>query len=133
MLNLKILAIEDDDESAKLINEILGGYFILKVVSSGEEALDNIGQFGPDIVLLDRKLPGISGDEVGKRILEDEFLKDVKIVMVSSLSTQEDIKDGFFAGADYYLPKPFDHDQLLALIERIINAKVTDQAGNRYL
>lgn len=132
-MNLKILAVEDEEESAILIQEILGSYFDLKVVSTGEEALEVVNPFKPDIVLLDRKLPGISGDEVGKQILANEYLQDIKIVMVSSMATQEDIKGGFNAGADYYLPKPFDHDQLLALIERIINAKISERVKDRYL
>lgn len=132
-MNLKILAVEDDEESAKLIKEILGPYFELEVATTGEEALEIVDQFKPDIVLLDRRLPGISGDEVGKQILAKESLQNVKIVMVSSLAEQEDIKTGFFAGADFYLPKPFDHDQLLALVERIINAKINENIKDRYL
>ena len=133
IMNLKILAVEDDEESAHLIEDILNAYFETKIVLSGEEALEVVNQFKPDIVVLDRILPGISGDEVAKQILANEYLQDVKIVMVSSLTSQEDIKQGFIAGADYYLPKPFDHDQLLALIERIINAKISEGVKDRYL
>ena len=132
-MNLKILSVEDDKQSAKLVKEILGPYFEVEVAYSGEEALEIIDRFIPDIVLLDRKLPGMSGDDFGKAILSREDLRHVKIVMVSSLSTQEDIKKGFFAGADYYLPKPFDHDQLLSLIERIINARINQNVKERYL
>ena len=132
-MNLKILSVEDDRQSAKLVKEILSPHFDVKVAYSGEEALEIINSFIPDIVLLDRKLPGMSGDDLGKAILSRENLRHVKIVMVSSLSTQQDIKEGFFAGADYYLPKPFDHDQLLALIERIINAKINQDVKDRYL
>ncbi len=131
-MKLKILAVEDNEKSAKLISKILGEFFELKIVFSGEEALEAVDQFYPDIVLLDRSLPGISGDEVGKQILANKNLPDVKIVMVSALNTQEDIKEGFTAGADYYLPKPYDRNQLLALIERIINAKINESVKDRY-
>ena len=121
--DLKILVVEDNEQSAKLIKEIIDELFKVMIVKSGEEALRIIPEFPPDIVLLDRMLPGISGDEVVKRILADDNLKNVKIVMVSSMITRDDIKSGFFAGADYYLPKPFDHDQLLSLINRIISSR----------
>lgn len=133
MMNLKILSVEDDKQSAKLVKEILSPHFEVEVAYSGEEALEIIDRFIPDIVLLDRKLPGMSGDEFGKAILSRADLRHAKIVMVSSLSTQEDIKEGFFAGADYYLPKPFDHDQLFSLIERIVNAKINQNVKERYL
>jgi DNA-binding response OmpR family regulator len=122
-IDCKILVVEDNEQSAKLIKEIIEEHFSIRIVGSGEEALQAIPEFSPDIILLDRMLPGISGDEVIREILAKPDLKDVKIVMISSMITTNDIQSGFFAGADYYLPKPFDHDQLLSLINRIISSK----------
>ncbi len=122
-IDCNILVVEDNEQSAKLIKEILRDHFKVRIVGTGEEALEVIPEFPPQIILMDRMLPGISGDEVVRQVLSKPELKDIKIVMVSSMITRDDIKSGFFAGADYYLPKPFDHDQLLSLINRIISSK----------
>ena len=132
MLSIKILVITGDKQSAKLFEEILAPFYHLKIVPTGEEALTTATRFLPDIILLDRELPGMSGDAVGKQISEDADLQPVKIVMISQQTSQEDIREGFFSGADYYLTKPLDREQLLALIERIINARVSDPVRNRY-
>lgn len=108
----KIMIVDDDPTNIEIVTEILEDSYEIKSVYSGEEALEEIYSFKPDIVLLDIMMPGIDGYEVCKIIRADERIKDITILLVSAKAMAKEMKKGFEVGADDYITKPFEHDDL---------------------
>ncbi len=112
----RILCIDDDVENLKLLKTALerDGYFVI-TTTSGEEALDRMDQWNPDLVLLDRNMPVISGPEVLKKLRSQANYTSV--IFVSADATPNLIADCLLGGADDYVKKPFSFVELLARIK----------------
>jgi DNA-binding response OmpR family regulator len=91
--------------------------------SDGFEALDAVAQVSPDLVVLDRMLPGIDGAEVCRRI---RAIGAVPIIMLTAMGSTEDRISGLEAGADDYLTKPFSPKELVLRVQSILRRSVTD-------
>ena len=115
----KILVVDDEPQNAQIMREILSFYknFEYRISMSGEQALEDIKQYYPDIILLDIMMPGLNGYEVCEKIREQEDHKFTKIIMVSGLSMIADRLKGYAVGADDYITKPFVEDELIAKLE----------------
>lgn len=110
----KVLIVDDDLINLEFISEILRPEFELAMSTTGEEALALIHQFKPEVVLLDLMMPGIDGYEVCRNIRDDKSLSLVKIILVTARALLSEKLKGYEAGADDYLTKPFEHEELLA-------------------
>jgi len=110
----KILIIEDDPSIGKLLRRalLLEGYEA-RLVQDGLEGLRAFQEEKPDLIILDLMLPGIDGIEVCKRIREES---DVPILMLTARDSVDDRVLGLDSGADDYVVKPFDIDELLARV-----------------
>jgi len=86
----------------------------------GDEAMARIRELNPDVVLLDIVMPGLGGPETLERILR--WNRDAKVVMASSVGTDESVHDCLAAGARTFLVKPFTRDDLIATLRRVVNA-----------
>ena len=119
----RILLVEDDPRDIELIMEALGDYKLANeviVANDGEEAMDYLycrGNFksrlsgNPAVVLLDLKLPKVSGMEVLKQIRSDEKLKVIPIVILTSSREERDLIESYKLGINAYVVKPVDfHD-----------------------
>lgn len=114
----KILVVEDDDGIAEFeILELEHEGFELKRAVNGREALEFFDEFKPDIILLDVMLPELSGLEVLRRIRKTS---DVPVIMVSARGETYDKVNGLDAGADDYISKPFEIEELLARLRAVI-------------
>ncbi len=113
-MTTKILIIEDDPSIGKLLRRalLLEGYEA-RLVKNGLEGISAFHEENPDLIILDLMLPGIDGIEVCKRIREDS---DTPILMLTARDTVEDRVLGLDSGADDYVVKPFDIDELLARV-----------------
>jgi DNA-binding NarL/FixJ family response regulator len=114
-----ILVVDDDERFRVLIESVLEhlGYAVV-AASTGEEALEVASESPPQLVILDVRLPGISGYEVC-RALREEFGGGLPIIFVSGERTQSfDRVAGFFIGGDDYLVKPFALDDFAARVRR---------------
>jgi len=116
----RILVVDDDQTNLKFLTEILEDTYQLLSVSTGEEALNTIHEFNPKIVLLDIMLPGVSGYDVCREIRSDQGLSEVKIILISAKAMVSEKQKGFEAGADDYITKPFDHEELLVKVQTIL-------------
>lgn len=118
MILQKILIVDDDDNIAELIQLYLKKEsFDSEKAASGEEALRLFPVYQPDLVLLDLMLPGIDGYEVCRRIRQ---ISQVPIIMLSARGEVFDKVLGLKLGADDYIQKPFDPNELVARIYAVL-------------
>ncbi len=131
MLLKKLVIAEDDDAVAHLVAASLGdaGFLCLRA-RDGEEALNLTRSELPDTLVLDVMMPKIDGIEVCKRLKSDVLLSRVPILMLTSLAGVDDRVAGFEAGADDYLPKPFDLRELAARVNALIRQSRRDRYRN---
>ncbi len=132
----KILVIEDEQDIADLFEaqfKILGHEVVL--CGNGQEAISRIQQESFDIFVIDRMLPGASGIEICRFIRNYLETKTHPILMVTALSSPENIVEGLDAGADDYITKPFDLKIFMArfrsLLRRVeVSNSIGQQKGN---
>ena len=103
----------DDVEIAKRILARMGRKWDLETAPRGEVALELLhsGTDLPSLILLDLKMPGMSGFDVLHKIRADERMKHIPVILVTSSSLEADEKKGYEAGADAFLHKAFDIDR----------------------
>jgi DNA-binding response OmpR family regulator len=99
------------------------GYHVM-TANRGEDALDMICQYKPDLVLLDIMLPGIDGYEVCEIVRLNPNYRDVKIMFLTAKGREVDIKRGLALGADAYITKPFSNVALIAKVKEILEKPV---------
>ena len=112
----KILAVDDNSINLAIIEELLENQYNLITVSTGIDALKVAHEFQPDLIILDIMLHGMNGYEVCQEIRENSSLSHTKIIMVSAKAMTSDRLKGYQIGADDYLAKPFDAEELLAKV-----------------
>ncbi len=113
----RILIIDDAELSREVLDKVLRDEYELEFAENGEEGLAKLDWFSPDIVLLDIMMPGLDGYEVCRRIKASPVGDFTQIIIVSAKTSTEERLLGFKAGADGYVAKPFDADELLATIQ----------------
>ncbi len=119
---MKILVVEDDKKIAHLLElELAHEGYEVKVVHDGYDALIEVENFNPHVVLLDILLPSLSGKEIAKRIRER--YPDLGIIMLTALGDVKDKVEAFNLGADDYVVKPFSIEELLARIQAVLRRK----------
>ncbi len=112
----KILAVDDNPTNLAVIEELLGSQYDLITVSTGQDALKLAEEFRPDLILLDIMMSGIDGYEVCRRIRMNSSLRYTRIIIVSAKAMVSERLEGYQAGADDYLTKPYDAEELLAKV-----------------
>lgn len=133
----RVLVVEDDAEMVELMQNMLSLVRCdVQVAHSGEEALDLLHQEASagreiDLVLLDIMVPGMDGYEVVARVKADPLLRDTAIIMTTALNSVSDKTLGLGLGADDYLTKPFDPQELLARIDAVMRIRRSEQAAHR--
>ncbi len=128
-----ILVVEDEGDLARLLrHNIEREGYKCRLAADGREALAEIQARPPDLILLDRMLPGVSGDEVLAQVRRDPRLATTPIIMLTAKADESDELVGFALGADDYISKPFSMKLVLArmaaLFRRRENASA-DAAG----
>lgn len=126
----KILIVDDDLIITKLLQVILGKEgFITRVASSGEEALEEVKKDGPDLVLLDLVMPGLSGTETLKSIRT--FNAEVIVIVITAYPSFKSSAEAMRSGAYDYLVKPFDIDEVLFTVKRAIEKRELQKSIER--
>ena len=119
----KILVIDDENN----IREILAEFFTLqgfdvKTAENGKEGLNIFNEFHPDVALVDLLMPVMNGFETIKHIKSKETTKYIPIIMITArgqVSTEQEVLE---LGADYFLNKPFNPNDLLENVQRILGS-----------
>jgi DNA-binding response OmpR family regulator len=122
----KILVVDDEAKNVKLLEALLlpRGYTVVKAYN-GEEALQQVQQEQPDLILLDVMMPLLDGFEVCKRLKENDETRLIPVVIMTALGQVEDRVKGIEAGADDFLTKPVHRDELMARIRTSLRLKRT--------
>jgi DNA-binding response OmpR family regulator len=118
LIPMRVLVVEDH---ARLALTVARGLrqagMAVDVVFDGREALDHIAVTGYDVLVLDRDIPQVHGDEVARRLAHDGT--ETKILMLTAAGATEDRVRGLDLGADDYLPKPFEFPELVARVRAL--------------
>ena len=132
---IHILLVEDNEGDIWLTLEALHQAKInnnVSVVRDGEEALSflnkqgkHFGALAPDLILLDINLPKIDGKEVLANIKNDDLLKQIPVVMLTTSSAEKDILESYKSHANCYITKPVDLDQFIQVVDTIKNFWLT--------
>ncbi|MER5627263.1 MULTISPECIES: response regulator transcription factor [unclassified Streptosporangium] len=114
----RVLVVEDDETIARAVRHRLAaeGFDVL-VVGDGEAALVAYAKTGPDVVVLDRLLPGLDGLEVCRRM---QAARPVPVLMLTALGEETDLLVGLGVGADDYMAKPFSMRELVARVHALL-------------
>jgi CheY-like chemotaxis protein len=119
---INILIVDDIPLNVLLIQKMLGKFhYNLLTANDGQAALDTIASKDVDLVLLDLMMPIIDGYEVLERLRAQEKTKNLPIVILSALNSNDDVKRGFELGANDFITKPIIMDKLLDCISNQVN------------
>jgi DNA-binding NarL/FixJ family response regulator len=112
-----VLVVDDTPETLHLLTDTLdqAGFTVL-IATDGETALHLVDQVTPDLVLMDARMPGISGFETCKRLKRDKLLSELPVIFMTGLSQTEHVIEGLACGGVDYVTKPIVLDELLARI-----------------
>ena len=127
---IRILVVDDDENLRRLVAAYLEseGYQV-REAADGHSALTGVEEDEPQLVVLDLMLPGITGLEVARRI---RAKRKTPILMLTAQGSEDDVLQGFEAGADDYLVKPFSPKVLVARVKAVLSrsgAEIEDEAG----
>lgn len=112
-----ILVVDDDDDVRTIISAVMASAdYDVREASGGEEALAAIGAKEPDLVLLDYMMPGLSGLEVCQKIRALPGGSFIPVIILTARTELQDKIAGLASGADDYVTKPFQHEELLARV-----------------
>ncbi len=128
---INVLVVDDDKFIPRVIkNYLMEENYTIEFASSGEEALVKINEKEYDLVILDIMMPGMSGYDVCKKLRRKHTLNELPIIMLTSKDTIEDIVKAFDLGANDYISKPFDRNELLARVKTLIRLKLLTKTNS---
>ncbi len=123
----RILIVDDTEINLTILEEFLQDEYEVQSAVSGQEALEKAAEFRPALCLLDVMMPGMDGFEVCKRLRTMPGGNTMKIVMLSAKSRLEDRMQGYEAGANDYVAKPFEEEELLAKVSVYLKLKTVEE------
>ena len=117
----KVLIVDDETNiviSLEFLMEQVG--YDLRIANNGQEAMDQVAAFEPDLILLDVMMPQINGFDVCRRIRENPNWQTIKIIMLTAKGREVEMTKGLALGADAYITKPFSTKELLVQVRHIL-------------
>jgi CheY-like chemotaxis protein len=117
----RVLVVDDDDVIRQLItvNLELEGFDVVTAVD-GQDALDKVKDARPQVVTLDVMMPRLDGWEAASRLRHDPETAHIKLILLSARAQEADLQRGERIGVDAYLTKPFDPDELIDVVRRLM-------------
>lgn len=117
----RVLVVEDEPDIAALIAyQLTREGFRVETARTGPEALKAVNREIPDLLVLDRMLPELSGDEVLRQLKQEEATRTIPVLVLTAKRDQEDRIEGLELGADDYLTKPFSPRELVLRVQAIL-------------
>lgn len=118
-----VLVVEDHNDVAQLVGNVLDGKFVVHYASDGKQGLALALELKPDLIITDVKMPIMDGLEMCRRVRATQQLCHIPVIMLSARTSKDDRVRGVEAGADAYLVKPFVHDELIAWCDRLVKSR----------
>jgi DNA-binding response OmpR family regulator len=116
--NKKILVVDDDKYNVDLlVFELTDAGYNIVTADNGRKAIELVEKEKPDLILLDVMMPEMSGIEVTKKLKQDDRFKNIPIILLTAKAEVKDKVEGLNAGADDYVTKPFEFDEIHARIK----------------
>lgn len=127
----RIVIAEDSRIQAKMLIKRLesSGYHV-RWGANGAEALDLIRQDPPDLIISDIEMPEMNGYQLCQSVKQDQLLRRIPLILLSTLSSPEDIIEGLQAGADNYVTKPYEADYLLGRVDSLLHSTINEEIGD---
>ena len=114
-----ILVVDDDAGMRLLLRRCLSGWQV-EEAADGVEALERLQEVRPDLLIVDWSMPRMDGPELVRRLRADEALRHTPVVLLTARTDVEYRAEGYQSGADHFLPKPFEPEELLAIVSRAV-------------
>ena len=128
----RILIADDNEPNRELLDAFLTDLDCETAIAvDGQETLDKVASFKPDLILLDIMMPKLSGFEVCKKIKEDPASKRIMILMVTALNELGDIERAVAAGTDDFLSKPVNKIELTKRVQNMLRLKDISDENER--
>ncbi len=125
-----VLVVDDNADMRAYLTRLLSPSWVVRTAADGSQALRDATAHRPDVVLTDVMMPGLDGFALLKALRDDPGTRTVPVVMLTARAGQEAAVEGFDAGVDDYLPKPFESAELLARLRSVLQrARGRRQAG----
>jgi DNA-binding response OmpR family regulator len=118
----KKILIADDEPNIVVSLEFMmkqRGYEV-RVANNGHDALAAVGEFRPDLILLDVMMPRLSGYDLCQKVRENPAWQDIRIIMLSAKGRDVEVTKGLAVGADAYVTKPFSTKDLIAKVDAML-------------
>lgn len=119
----RLLVIEDDRDIAAYIGSQFSGRHAVSYATNGRDGLDKALDLVPDLIITDLMMPGMDGLEVCRQVRGNEITDHIPIIVVTAKITEEERIRGLEAGADAYLAKPFNAEELRTRVEKLIEGR----------
>ncbi|MDR3130361.1 MAG: response regulator [Treponema sp.] len=117
----KILIIDDEQINLDFFDVMLSKLgFVVEKAADGEDGLEKVRRFFPDLIILDNIMPNMSGWELTKILKKEPKFREIPIIMLSALDDVKDKVEGFELGVDDYITKPFNFSEVLARIRAVL-------------
>lgn len=116
----KILVVEDNDELREYLKNTLSGSYQVRACNNGQQALNIIGNYSPDLIISDIMMPEMKGDELCRTLKNDISTSHIPIILLTAMNTERSIIEGLQTGADEYIIKPFNVGILRATIASLL-------------
>ena len=122
----KILIVDDTAVTLRNIKNILDRRYEVFLANSGQQALKFIPEKDPQLVLLDHKMPGMSGADVFEAMQADEYMKDIPVIFLTGADDRKTIYSILNLKPAGYLLKPVDEEKLLETIQQVLSSEHKD-------
>ncbi len=119
----RVLIVEDQALNRELLVQLLSAEYEVDTASNGQEALDRVSSFWPDVVVLDLSLPVMDGWTVASRLKSEESTRSIPILALTAHAMAGDREQALQAGCDYYMTKPFQEENLFTVLRYILAAR----------
>src|SRR4028119_70097 len=123
-MSAQLLLVDDEPGVRLAVKEYLADSgFTVQVASNADDAWQILQQKTPDLVISDIMMPRVDGYQFLKRLRDDPRFKALPVVFLTAKGMTTDRIQGYHAGVDAYLPKPFDPDELIAIVENLLERR----------
>lgn len=134
MSEFKILIADDNIQNCELLEAYLAEEaYEVQTATDGQQTLDKVASFQPDLILLDIMMPKVSGFEVCERLRRQPETKDLPVLMVTALNEMGDIEKAVKSGADDFLTKPVHRLELLTRVRSMLRVRKLMNERDRLL